>query len=201
MPFPHASPRRHRTNEAPAAPLLLQSLRKRASDAPLELVAQLRAVPRDSPLLDSFNSNDARRRARPSSAAGPLGDDITRGFHGTTTVAFQYRRNGLLRRQPRVAGDARGSAAKKSSPSQKGIGDDGRLGGDCVSWLRLLSAVEAPRAREWCARRPPARRRRRPAAADATDTAETPSMRKLTCSPRRRASFESVAARGRSGLC
>ena len=109
----------------PAA-LLLLCVRAR-SDAPLELVAQLRAKQSDSPLLDSFNSNDAFADVPApelEAARASLGEEITRGFHGTTTVAFQYEGGTVCCVDSRASlGTFVGSSAEKIIPiSRKVLG-------------------------------------------------------------------------------
>jgi 20S proteasome subunit beta 5 len=126
--------------------LLLAIITQAASDAPLELVAQLRAVQRDSPLLDSFNSNDAFADVPAvdlEAARASLGDDITRGFHGTTTVAFQYKEGTVCCVDSRASlGTFVGSSAEKIIPiSKRVLGTMAGSAADCVSWLRLLSAL------------------------------------------------------------
>ena len=126
--------------------LLLAIITQAASDAPLELVAQLRAVQRDSPLLDSFNSNDAFvdvPAVELEAARASLGDDITRGFHGTTTVAFQYEGGTVCCVDSRASlGTFVGSSAEKIIPiSKRVLGTMAGSAADCVSWLRLLSAL------------------------------------------------------------
>ena len=105
--------------------LLLAIITQAASDAPLELVAQLRAVQRDSPLLDSFNSNDAFAdvpAVELEAARASLGDDITRGFHGTTTVAFQYEGGTVCCVDSRASlGTFVGSSAEKIIPISKRV--------------------------------------------------------------------------------
>ena len=131
----------------PAAPLLLAVITQtQASDAPLELVAQLRAVQRDSPLLDSFNSNDAFAdvpAVELEAARASLGEEITRGFHGTTTVAFQYEGGTVCCVDSRASlGTFVGSSAEKIIPiSKRVLGTMAGSAADCVSWLRLLSAL------------------------------------------------------------
>ena len=125
--------------------LLLLCVRAR-SDAPLELVAQLRAVQRDSPLLDSFNSNDAFADVPApelEAARASLGEEITRGFHGTTTVAFQYNGGTVCCVDSRASlGTFVGSSAEKIIPiSKRVLGTMAGSAADCVSWLRLLSAL------------------------------------------------------------
>ena len=121
--------------------LLLAIITQAASDAPLELVAQLRAVQRDSPLLDSFNSNDAfadvpapRARARVKRSPGAF---------TATTVAFQYEGGTVCCVDSRVAGrrSSEGFGRKKSSRSERVLGTMAGSAADCVSWLRLLSAL------------------------------------------------------------
>ena len=129
----------------PAALLLLLCARA-SSDAPLELVAQLRAVQRDSPLLDSFNSNDAFADVPApelEAARASLGEEITRGFHGTTTVAFQYEGGTVCCVDSRASlGTFVGPSAEKIIPiSKKVLGTMAGSAADCVSWLRLLSAL------------------------------------------------------------
>ena len=105
--------------------LLLAVITQAASDAPLELVAQLRAVQRDSPLLDSFNSNDAFADVPApelEAARASLGEEITRGFHGTTTVAFQYKEGTVCCVDSRASlGTFVGSSAEKIIPISKKV--------------------------------------------------------------------------------
>ena len=140
----YASPRRHRTNEAPSRPAAAAVITQtQASDAPLELVAQLRAV-RDSPLLDSFNSNDAFADvpAPELGRAASLGDDITRGFHGTTTVAFQYKKERSAASTAARRWGRSWARRRKNHPHLKRVlGTMAGSAADCVSWLRLLSAL------------------------------------------------------------
>ena len=131
----------------PAAPLLLAVITQASKRRPLELVAQLRAVQRDSPLLDSFNSNDdfadVPAPELEAARAASLGEEITRGFHGTTTVAFQYEGGTVCCVDSRASlGTFVGSSAEKIIPiSKKVLGTMAGSAADCVSWLRLLSAL------------------------------------------------------------
>ena len=107
--------------------LLAVITQTQASDAPLELVAQLRAKQSDSPLLDSFNSNDAVADVPApelEAARASLGEEITRGFHGTTTVAFQYNGGTVCCVDSRASlGTFVGSSAEKIIPiSRKVLG-------------------------------------------------------------------------------
>ena len=97
------------------------------SDAPLELVAQLRAAQPDSPLLESLNPNNDVADVPPhelEAARASLGDDVTRGFHGTTTVAFQYEGGTVCCVDSRASlGTFVGSSAEKIIPiSRKVLG-------------------------------------------------------------------------------
>ena len=95
------------------------------SDAPLELVAQLRAAQRDSPLLESLNpNNDVADVPAPEleAARASLGEEITRGFHGTTTVAFQYNGGTVCCVDSRASlGTFVGSSAEKIIPISKRV--------------------------------------------------------------------------------
>ena len=95
------------------------------SDAPLELVAQLRAATRESPLLESMKDDVADVPAPELEAArASLGEEITRGFHGTTTVAFQYEGGTVCCVDSRASlGTFVGSSAEKIIPiSRKVLG-------------------------------------------------------------------------------
>ena len=76
-------------------------------------------------------------------ARASLGDDITRGFHGTTTVAFQYEGGTVCCVDSRASlGTFVGSSAEKIIPiSKRVLGTMAGSAADCVSWLRLLSAL------------------------------------------------------------
>ena len=107
----------------PAALLLLCA--RASSDAPLELVAQLRAATRESPLLESLNpNNDVADVPAPEleAARASLGEEITRGFHGTTTVAFQYNGGTVCCVDSRASlGTFVGSSAEKIIPISKKV--------------------------------------------------------------------------------
>ena len=105
----------------PATLLLLCA--RASSDAPLELVAQLRAAQPDSPLLESMKDDVADVPAPELEAArASLGDDITRGFHGTTTVAFQYEGGTVCCVDSRASlGTFVGSSAEKIIPISKKV--------------------------------------------------------------------------------
>ena len=127
----------------PAALLLLCAPRA-SGDAPVELVAQLRAAQPDSPLLESMKDDVADVPAVELEAArASLGEEITRGFHGTTTVAFQYEGGTVCCVDSRASlGTFVGSSAEKIIPiSKRVLGTMAGSAADCVSWLRLLSAL------------------------------------------------------------
>ena len=104
-------------------PMLLLAVitQTQASDAPLELVAQLRAATRESPLLESMKEGVADVPAVELEAArASLGEEITRGFHGTTTVAFQYNGGTVCCVDSRASlGTFVGSSAEKIIPISK----------------------------------------------------------------------------------
>ena len=103
--------------------LLLLSLTQASGDAPLELVAQLRAAQPDSPLLESMRDDVADVPAVELEAArASLGEEITRGFHGTTTVAFQYNGGTVCCVDSRASlGTFVGSSAEKIIPISKRV--------------------------------------------------------------------------------
>ena len=126
--------------------LVLLSITQASGDAPLELVAQLRAATRESPLLESLNPNNDVADVPPhelAQARASLGEEITRGFHGTTTVAFQYEGGTVCCVDSRASlGTFVGSSAEKIIPISKNtLGTMAGSAADCVSWLRLLSAL------------------------------------------------------------
>ena len=105
--------------------LVLLSITQASGDAPLELVAQLRAATRESPLLESLNPNNDVADVPPhelEAARASLGEEITRGFHGTTTVAFQYEGGTVCCVDSRASlGTFVGSSAEKIIPISKKV--------------------------------------------------------------------------------
>ena len=124
--------------------LVLLSITQASGDAPLDLVAQLRAAQPDSPLLESMKADVADVPPHElAQARASLGEEITRGFHGTTTVVFQYEGGTVCCVDSRASlGTFVGSSAEKIIPiSKKTLGTMAGSAADCVSWLRLLSAL------------------------------------------------------------
>ena len=136
----------HKQMRLPAALLLIAQA---TSDVPLELVARLRAARRDGALLESHAltmKEDAFADVplnELEQARASLGEDFVRGFHGTTTVAFRYAGGTVCCVDSRASlGTFVGSSAEKIIPlSRTTLGTRAGSAADCVSWLRILSAL------------------------------------------------------------